>query len=82
VLDDHVTAMPDFLAGLPALRQAFGYFPPREREVIARRLLERRDLSGSARALLRTSADPLLIAEARELEERAAQMLTREGLLP
>jgi hypothetical protein len=81
VLDDLVTAMPDFLAGLPALRQAFAYFPPREREIIARRLLARRDLTGSARALLRTSADPLLIAEARALEEKAGRVLTREGLL-
>ncbi|MGH3374899.1 MAG: DUF5682 family protein [Actinoallomurus sp.] len=81
VLDDLIVAMPDFLAGLPALRQAFGYFPPREREIIARRLLSRRELTGSARALLRTSADPLLIAEAQALEEKAGRVLTREGLL-
>jgi hypothetical protein len=80
-LDDLITSMPDFLAGLPALRQAFGYFPPREREIIARRLLERRDLTGSARALLRTSADPLVIAEAQALEEKVGRVLTREGLL-
>jgi hypothetical protein len=82
VLDDLITSMPDFLVGLPALRQAFGYFPPRERQQIARRLLERRDLTGSARALLRTTADPLLIAEAQALEEKASRMLTKEGLLP
>ncbi|GLY77516.1 DUF5682 family protein [Actinoallomurus iriomotensis] len=82
VLDDLVTTMPDFLAGLPALRQAFAYFPPRERELIARRLLERRRLTGSARALLRTTADPLLIAEARALEERTSRLLAGEGLLP
>jgi hypothetical protein len=81
-LDDLVTSMPDFLVGLPALRQAFEYFPPRERELIARRLLERRELTGSARALLRTTADPLLIAEARALEEKVSRVLTREGLLP
>lgn len=81
VLDDLVTEMPDFLAGLPALRQAFGYFPPREREIIARRLLARRDLTGSARTLLRTAVDPLLIAEARALEEKAGRVLIREGLL-
>jgi len=80
-LDDLIVAMPDFLVELPALRQAFEYFPPRERELIARRLLERRDLAGSARALLRTTADPLLIAEAKTLEEKVSRMLTREGLL-
>jgi hypothetical protein len=84
VLDELVTAMPEdeFLSGLPALRQAFEYFPPRERETIARRLLERRDLRGSARALLRTTADPLLIAEARALEASVAALLMREGLSP
>jgi hypothetical protein len=82
VLDDLITTMPDFLAGLPALRQAFAYFPPRERELIARRLLERRRLTGSARALLRTTADPLLIAEAKTLEDRAGRLLAGEGLLP
>lgn len=81
-LDDLITSMPDFLVGLPALRQAFEYFPPRERELIARRLLERRKLSGSARALLRTTADPLLLAEARTLEDKVSRVLTREGLLP
>jgi hypothetical protein len=80
-LDDLITAMPDFLVELPALRQAFEYFPPRERELIARRLLERRELTGSARALLRTTADPLLIAEAQALEEKVSRVLTREGLL-
>ncbi|WP_329253651.1 DUF5682 family protein [Actinoallomurus sp. NBC_01490] len=82
VLDDLITTMPDFLAGLPALRQAFAYFPPRERELIARRLLERRRLTGSARALLRTTADPPLIAEAKALEDRAGRLLAGEGLLP
>ncbi|GAB2849838.1 DUF5682 family protein [Actinoallomurus bryophytorum] len=82
VLDDLITSMPEFLPGLPALRQAFGYFPPRERQLIAQRLLERRDLTGSARALLRTTADPLLIAEAQLLEEKVSRLLTREGLRP
>lgn len=79
-LDDLVVAMPDFLEGLPALRQAFAYFPPRERELIARRLLDRRRLAGSARTLLRTTADPLLLAEAAALEEKVGRVLAREGL--
>jgi hypothetical protein len=81
-LDDLIVAMPDFLEGLPALRQAFAYFPPREREQIARRLLDRRQLAGSARALLRTTADPLLLAEAAALEAAVDRALTSAGLRP
>lgn len=82
VLDQLVRAMPeaDFLAGLPALRQAFAYFPPRERERIAARLIERRGVRGSARSLLRVTADPLLIARARTLEDQVERTLDRYGL--
>ncbi|MEU1367016.1 DUF5682 family protein [Streptomyces sp. NPDC005803] len=82
VLDDLMCALPAdaFLAGLPALRQAFAFFPPRERERIAERLLERRGVRGSARALLRTTADPLLIARAGTLEDHVTALLTRYGL--
>lgn len=70
----------DFLTGLPALRQAFAFFPPRERERIAERLLQRRGKHGSARSLLRTTADPLQLARARALEEDVARLLDRHGL--
>lgn len=82
VLDGLVSAMAedDFLTGLPALRQAFAFFPPRERERIAERLLQRRGKRGSARSLLRTTADPLLLARARALEENVARVLDRHGL--
>ncbi|MQS15775.1 ChaN family lipoprotein [Streptomyces kaniharaensis] len=81
-LDDILTAMTDgdFLAALPALRQAFAYFPPRERERIAERLLARRGRRGSARSLLRTSADPLDLARARTLEDHVNRLLDRHGL--
>ncbi|MFI9323323.1 DUF5682 family protein [Kitasatospora aureofaciens] len=81
-LDDIVTTMTgdDFLTGLPALRQAFAHFPPRERERIAERLLARRGRRGSARALLRTSADPLALARARTLEDTVHHLLDRYGL--
>ncbi|MEU6239158.1 DUF5682 family protein, partial [Kitasatospora sp. NPDC047058] len=81
-LDDIVTAMTDgdFVTGLPALRQAFAFFPPRERERIAERLLDRRGRRGSARALLRTPADPLDLARARTLEENVHRLLDRYGL--
>ncbi|MFE6761187.1 DUF5682 family protein [Streptomyces sp. NPDC057689] len=82
VLDDVLCGLPEsaFLAGLPALRQAFGFFPPRERERIAAQLLARRGLRGSSRALLRTTADPLLIARAGALEDRVTGLLARYGL--
>ncbi|MGP3689690.1 DUF5682 family protein [Streptomyces sp. IBSNAI002] len=82
VLDELVRDMSetDFLAGLPALRQAFAYFPPRERERIAARLIERRGLRGSARTLLRVTADPLLIARARKLENHVERTLDLYGL--
>ncbi|MFJ2269688.1 DUF5682 family protein [Streptomyces sp. NPDC087849] len=82
VLDSLVCALPDdaFLSGLPALRQAFAFFPPRERDRIAGRLLERRGVRGSSRSLLRTTADPLLIARARDLEESVSRLLARYEL--
>ncbi|MFE4331776.1 DUF5682 family protein [Streptomyces sp. NPDC056831] len=82
VLDSLVCALPDneFLSGLPALRQAFAFFPPRERDRIAARLLVRRGVRGSSRSLLRTTEDPLLIARARSLEESVSRLLARYEL--
>ncbi|WP_344285284.1 DUF5682 family protein, partial [Actinomadura napierensis] len=82
VLDELVGALTDedFLIALPALRQAFEYFPPREREAIAGQLLARRGVHGSGRALLRPSGDPLAVAEARALEERVDRALETAGL--
>ncbi|MCC9742565.1 DUF5682 family protein [Streptomyces sp. MNU89] len=82
VLDRTVGGMSEsaFLAALPALRQAFAFFPPRERERIAGRLLELRGVRGSARALLRTGGDPMALAAARALEDRVSTLLTRYGL--
>ncbi|WP_405718808.1 DUF5682 family protein [Streptomyces sp. NBC_00046] len=82
VLDGLVSALSDneFLSGLPALRQAFTFFPPRERDRIAARLLERRGVRGSSRSLLRTTADPLLMGRARALEESVSRLLARYEL--
>ncbi|MEV0608315.1 DUF5682 family protein [Polymorphospora rubra] len=84
VLDGLVTAMPEreFLVALPGLRQAFAFFPPREREGVAGRLLARRGLGGSGRALLRTAGDPALFARGRELDADVEAVLARAGLLP
>ncbi|MFE7240358.1 DUF5682 family protein [Streptomyces sp. NPDC057580] len=82
VLDSVVCALPDhdFLSGLPSLRQAFAFFPPRERERIAGQLLRRRGVRGSSRTLLRTTADPLVIARAGALEKNVSRLLSRYGL--
>jgi hypothetical protein len=83
ILDDVLDRLPerDFLVALPSLRLAFSWFPPREREVIAERLLERRGLRGSARSLLRLTADPAQLARARAVEARVDELLAREALL-
>ncbi|MES9609843.1 DUF5682 family protein, partial [Actinomadura sp. NPDC000929] len=82
VLDELVGGLSeeDFLIALPALRQAFEFFPPRERAAIAQGLLDRRDLRGSARALLRAPEAPLLTAEALALDARVDKALAAAGL--
>ncbi|MFI0352718.1 DUF5682 family protein [Actinomadura sp. 9N407] len=84
VLDEMIVGLAetDFLIALPALRQAFEFFPPRERETIARRLLDRRGVQGSARALLRAPKNPMVLVEGRALEERVNRLLAAEGLGP
>jgi hypothetical protein len=83
LLDELVGAMTDhdFLVALPALRQAFGYFPPRERHLIADRLVHRRAGAGSARDLMRLAAPAALIAAGMALDEQVDTALRREGLI-
>jgi hypothetical protein len=83
VIDEIVGRMTerDFLVALPSLRQAFVFFPPRERESIANALLEARGSRGSASVLLRTVADPAVIAWALEVEQRVSDVLGRESLV-
>lgn len=83
ILDEVLTRMPedDFLVAIPSLRLAFSWFPPREREAVAERLLERRGVKGSARSLLRLAADPAVLAHARAIEARVDDLLEREALL-
>jgi hypothetical protein len=72
----------DFLVALPPLRQAFAWFPPRERETIAQHLLTRRGLDEvSARSLLRMPATADLVIAGRTLDERVDAALIREGLV-
>lgn len=83
ILDEVLSSMheDDFLVAIPSLRLAFSWFPPREREAIATRLLERRGVKGSARSLLRLAADPSVLAHARAVESRVDDLLEREALL-
>lgn len=84
VLDDLVTAMTDrdLLVALPALRQAFGYFPPRERETIAGQVLRLYGVEDSARSLVRSGiGDPVALARGRELDSHVQTVLEREGLV-
>ncbi|MFD6634994.1 DUF5682 family protein [Micromonospora chalcea] len=70
----------DFLVALPALRQAFGWFPPRERAAVARHVQALHGGDAPPGDLLRLDADPLLVAAARAVEERVDAVLIREGL--
>jgi hypothetical protein len=70
----------DFLIAMPGLRQAFEFFPPREREVIAGRLLARRGLDGSARGLLRSTVAPDVVAAGMRLDQRVEDLLLEAGL--
>ncbi|GLY92804.1 DUF5682 family protein [Actinoplanes sp. NBRC 103695] len=83
LLDDLLSGMgtEDFLVALPALRQAFEFFPPRERETIAGRLLARRGLGGTGRSLLRSAVDPSVVAAGMRLDERVDELLSSVGLV-
>ncbi|BBH63505.1 hypothetical protein ACTI_01900 [Actinoplanes sp. OR16] len=77
VLDELVRGIGshEFLVALPALRQAFEFFPPRERATLAERLLEMRGLGGSGRDLLRTTVPPEVVAAGMALDEAVEQRM-------
>ena len=84
LLDELVAGLgaDDFLVALPALRQAFEYFPPREREAIGEQLLVRRGLAGSGRDLLRTGGIPAaVVAAGLALDEAVESRLVAAGLV-
>jgi hypothetical protein len=82
ILDSVIASMSDheLLVALPALRQAFVYFPPRERETIANHVLRIHGSDETGRAFIRPKADQLAIARARELDSHVQALLLREGL--
>ncbi|MFD9702906.1 DUF5682 family protein [Lentzea sp. NPDC059081] len=82
VLDELVSAMTEdeFLVALPALRLAFSYFPPRERETIAATVLAHRGVEGSVRGVTKLGVDPMVVAEAMAVERRVDALLVKGGL--
>jgi len=76
----HALSEEDFLIALPALRQAFAYFPPSERETIAKRVMTARGGRGSVGPLLRVDVDPAVVAAGMALEAKVDAVLAREGL--
>jgi hypothetical protein len=71
----------DFLIALPALRQAFAFFPPRERLMIAESILELGGEGGAdPRELVRARVDADLFATGALLDRDAAALAQRYGL--
>jgi hypothetical protein len=83
VLDEIVVGLgpDDLLIALPSLRMAFAWFPPREREILAERLLARRGVDASPTQLTRRSAtDPLVLARGLAIDDAADAVMRREAL--
>lgn len=71
----------EFLVALPALRQAFAMFPPRERGLIAERVVALRGGGDSRGLTARLRVDPLTVASSMALEARVEAALRHEGLM-
>jgi hypothetical protein len=73
----------EFLSALPALRQAFNWFPPRERAAIAEQVARLHGHgSGLAAALLTLPDDVGAAARGAALQHRVRELSARWGLLP
>lgn len=71
----------EFLVALPSLRLAFGWFPPAEKERLARALLARRGRDPlAARAALSLDIDPLVVARGLALDAAVVRRRRRFGL--
>ncbi|HEY3997388.1 MAG TPA: DUF5682 family protein [Candidatus Xenobia bacterium] len=78
----HELAEESFLAILPSLRQAFSYFPPREKEAIAMTLVRRHGQDpATTRDLLRLKQAPAVLAEAMRVDAIVSDIARRYGLL-
>jgi len=73
----------ELLVALPALRLAFGWFPPRERDAIARLVLAvHGEADRSVHRLRRLDVDAAAVARGVELERRVSALAARFGLEP
>lgn len=72
----------DFLAGLPSLRLAFSYFPPREKAALAERLAARHGKPSEGAALLSLDASAEIVAEGHRIDAEVEEQMRRYGLLP
>jgi hypothetical protein len=70
----------DFFAALPSLRQAFAYFPPRERLAIAESLVRASGGAVAPTELVTARVDAALVARGFERDGRARELAQRFGL--
>jgi hypothetical protein len=83
IIDDCLAAFTrdEFLIALPALRLAFTYFPPAERERLALMLLERHGAAGAgAHTLVELPASVEEIARGLALDDEVSRLRARHGL--
>jgi hypothetical protein len=74
----------DFMIALPAVRQAFSYFPPRERLTIAEGVLARFEAEGGKkidpRDLLHAPVDAQQVARGINIDKAALALAKRFGI--
>ena len=71
----------DFLIALPSLRQAFAFFPPRERMALAKKVVAAGGLGVEAYVLLQKTLSPDEASEAAALEAAVFRTVETYGLL-
>ena len=81
-IDSALTTMirDDFMVALPAVRQAFSYFPPRERLTIAEGVLARGETKLDPRELLAIPIDARQVQRGAAIDKAAADLAKRFGL--
>ncbi len=85
VLDDTVSSLghEDYLIALPSLRLAFSYFPPREKESLARRILRfHGEEKVSPMSLTRLPVEAKTLVSSKALETRVDEREAKYGLGP
>ena len=83
VIDDVVVPMTrdDFLIAIPSLRLAFSYFPPREKERIAKKVLTLHDATGAdIRSLTKLTVDPGVTMAGMRIDAAAEALAQSYGL--